>query len=171
MMMLCKVPLNPTPLQRGNPMNQLSAIATRRKIVASRYKAHYPFAKYTCAYCKTRTLGRDHVPAVINSYCYGLDDYPHLLVPCCSACNSILGDRPFHTMLDRAEYVYARYETNGMDILAEVFWTEDEILTLGELLQIEVRAMETRREALERILTQIEEMISVFILDEFYDKN
>ena len=43
-----------------------------------------------CVYCGWDGFTRDHVPGIVNVYCYKLEQYPRIIVRACRECNSTL---------------------------------------------------------------------------------
>lgn len=92
-----------------------------------------------CIYCGDNCSGlqRDHVVSMAwrgGSRHYGRGH----TVPSCPECNSILGDRAIHSIMERAEYLVTGIaKRNKASLNAQVF-TEEELLELDPSLRREV---------------------------------
>lgn len=91
-----------------------------------------------CVYCGDYYQCRDHIVPVAWESVYRTYR-PGDTVPCCSECNSYLGDRPIFTLEDRAHYLVDAYITKRRDILSYPLWTEAEIEALGYSLREPIR--------------------------------
>ena len=103
-----------------------------------------------CFYCNEAPFSRDHAPAL-----FWMDAlvnnrqgfvYKCRLVPCCQECNSILGNRPHHTLYERAKYIekrlLAKYEKK------HVLWSKAELAQMSRTMQVAIKAKLTQNEIL-----------------------
>jgi hypothetical protein len=96
-----------------------------------------------CPYCGDHATIFDHVPSLRT-----VDEFtpetlrklnvPLLLIRACRDCNSILGDKPVITMLERTEYIehklQTRYEKKSN------LWSESDIEEMSPMFQTTIRA-------------------------------
>lgn len=92
-----------------------------------------------CIYCGDNCSGlhRDHVVSMAwrgGSRHYGRGH----TVPSCPECNSILGDKSIHSIMERAEYLITGIAKRNKASLNAQFFTEDELQELDPLLRREV---------------------------------
>lgn len=92
-----------------------------------------------CIYCGDNCSGlqRDHVVSMAwrgGSRHYGKGH----TVPSCPECNSILGDKAIHSIMERAEYLITGIAKRNKASLNAQFFTEEELQELDPLLRREV---------------------------------
>lgn len=92
-----------------------------------------------CIYCGDNCSGlqRDHVVSMAwrgGSRHYGKGH----TVPSCPECNSILGDKAIHSIMERAEYLVTGIAKRNKSSLNAQFFTEEELEGLDPLLRREV---------------------------------
>lgn len=92
-----------------------------------------------CIYCGDNCSGlqRDHVVSMAwrgGSRHYGKGH----TVPSCPECNSILGDKAIHSIMERAEYLVTGIAKRNKASLNAQFFTEEELQELDPLLRREV---------------------------------
>lgn len=120
-----------------------------------KYIRHYTNEGYYCFYCNDPADTLDHVPPIslIGSMPYDERkrfNIPAVLVPCCSECNTALGDRVLPLIQDRLDYLESYYDAFFKK--QQAMWSEEEINNLGYTLQVGVRA---RQERLNRYIHKI----------------
>ncbi|MCT9846161.1 hypothetical protein N7563_19040 [Leclercia adecarboxylata ATCC 23216 = NBRC 102595] len=92
-----------------------------------------------CIYCGDNCSGlqRDHVVSMAwrgGSRHYGKGH----TIPSCPECNSILGDKAIHSVMERAEYLVTGIAKRNKASLNAQFFTEEELQELDPLLRREV---------------------------------
>lgn len=90
--------------------------------------------KIACFYCgDTSSITRDHVIPIstVGARNYDARD----VVPCCSECNSLLGNKSITTVEDRASYLAERLAKRYKSVLASEAFSEDELEGLGANLK------------------------------------
>ena len=70
-------------------------------------------------------------------------------VPSCRECNSILGNRLFQSIGDRAAYLVGRLESRYKKLLSTPSWTEDELAELGRTLRVDVEGALSEKKAVQ----------------------
>ena len=92
-----------------------------------------------CRYCgSVNGLTRDHVIPV--SFASASRHYESKdIVSCCSECNSLLSDKLFFTIQDRAAYLYKVYSRKYSSAIKIPKWTKQEL----EELDISLRELVT----------------------------
>ena len=103
-----------------------------------------------CLYCGERATGFDHVPplsVVDNLVRCGLQVLNLRLYPCCSECNSILGDIYLATLKERRDHLLKYYLKKYHKTLSIPLWYDQELATIGSTLQkwIESKEAKSRR--------------------------
>ena len=83
-----------------------------------------------CTYCGALSDSLDHVRP--RSYDNTRSCSRKRVVPCCRACNSLLGDKLFLTIADRAAYLQGALAYHHRKLLALPDWTADELEDMGE---------------------------------------
>lgn len=104
-------------LQEGLAISTVyRAIARQRqkeKIRLQSIQVRYHEKRTTaCTYCGAPAKDRDHVPAQSQLIARGTNYFrrkriPLVIVTACKTCNSILGDKPLHTVEERRHYINA----------------------------------------------------------------
>lgn len=125
------------------------------RVVGHRYKRFSFFGDSTCIYCGRDATTKDHVPAVVNSYCYNMSKYPHIVVPACRSCNSILGDKFKNTMLERVKHLAIRYEKKFEKVLSVPDWKEEEIAEMGPIMRRRIRHAMNQKLVAEFVLNHL----------------
>ena len=135
--------------------------ASYRKIVSERYKKVVFFKGYECTYCGRDAGTIDHVPSMLVSY---LDkpETPHLKVPCCRMCNSLLGSRSLNTLDVRCRYLRERYEKKYKRDLEMPDWEDYEIAEMGPLAIINIKTSLKQRDAIEDVIYHLELAESIY---------
>lgn len=126
------------------------------------YERHYMEQPNRCFYCDEPMTCLDHVPPLssmegLNTAELRRYGIPMLLIPACTDCNTMLGDRHLLTVAERLDYL----ENKLARELDKKFtlWSEDEINELGPSLQNVVRAKQRKlRDKVSR-LRKIQERI------------
>jgi hypothetical protein len=114
------------------------------------YRLHDSFNGHLCFYCGERGNSRDHIPA--TSYAEFFEGYERIIVRCCVLCNSLLGNRPYHTIQRRAEFLLYKYPVRFRKALDSPFWSEEDIAELGGILKRSIiRAMAKKKMAERKI--------------------
>lgn len=103
-----------------------------------------------CFYCDEAPAGRDHAPAL-----FWMDalvnakhnrKYEYWMVPCCTECNALLGNRPLHTLYARAMYIEQKlskkYEAK------HVLWSSAELAQMSRTMQASIKARLTKNQIL-----------------------
>lgn len=94
-----------------------------------------------CAYCGDFASSRDHVIPVSSGQSMTTRSTTRKnSVPCCSECNSYLGNRHYHTVGTRAAYLVDRIEKEYQKVLSMPPWTSDEISEMGYTLKVYIKA-------------------------------
>lgn len=111
----------------------------------------------SCIYCGDVCEARDHVipcnyAMITRSFSVGET------VPCCTHCNSILGDRHILTIDLRASYVHSilTKKKKYRKILETQYWCEEDLNELGYSLREMFRSMQMARRWLERRIDNLE---------------
>jgi hypothetical protein len=110
-----------------------------------------------CAYCGERATLKDHV--IPRAYLSpqssrkrnGSSD-PGFKVDCCSHCNAILGDRIFHSLVERKAFVYKRLKVKLRGHSSRVVWDEEEMAELGPNLRSSVEVHSAQKTVADRRL-------------------
>ena len=93
---------------------------------------------WICVYCGMPADTRDHAPPLsrVSDYeSFNLEQEFYLLVPCCSSCNSILGDSLQETILQRIEHLKDRLSSRYAKRIKAQEWDDSEVLELGRNLR------------------------------------
>jgi len=97
-----------------------------------------------CFYCGDIATEKDHLPSLATiEYCMSAyNDLQPILVPSCSECNSIAGDRLHLSLNDRFTYIQSRYKTGKKGRLLDSYLLhkDDEELEYGENLGRMIKA-------------------------------
>jgi hypothetical protein len=137
----------------------------------SLYGKHYSRvttpALHGCFYCGEPATTIDHCPPVSGADLfidrYGKPSIPFYLLPCCSECNSTLGDQVIPTPATRAAHLERKLNKNYEKRFA--LWSDDE---LGEMSPMFRKVIKAKREALRSMITRIKHLELVSIRgDEF----
>ena len=108
-----------------------------------------------CTYCGDIADSLDHV--VPHSYArlnasdkrYYAKKY---CVPCCRECNNLLGNKLFHTVWQRAEYLEKKYKSRYKKILSLPEWDAEDIQEMGHNMRHVIEAgQKDKKETLRRI--------------------
>ena len=102
------------------------------KYVVDIYADDYErFKKNACTYCgDTTSIVRDHVVSVDWSgfrRSYRKGD----TVPCCRECNSILSNKPLHSISSRANFISCALYKKYRKIINHPNWSDDELLEMS----------------------------------------
>lgn len=133
----------------------------RLKVVSHRYIKYNPGWGDECIYCGLDGFTKDHVPSVFISYAYH-PDVPHIIVPCCRHCNSILGAADLNTLPERAAYLTERYEKKYKRLLDMPIWDEEDIKEMGPTMQDAIISMEKDRENIEYALEHLDNCVITY---------
>lgn len=132
----------------------------KRSKVESTYNMRYrevPNLYGRCFYCGEPSIGVDHIPPLVIVSKLGYDECVKLgaefvLVPCCSECNSILGDLFLLNHIEREQHIRSELKRRYGKLAARTPWLTHEIDNLGYNLQSAVLAGENeRRRAVSRL--------------------
>jgi len=120
-----------------------------------KYQRHFITEGYYCFYCGDPAQALDHVPPltmmdVIGPEKIKKDRIPRALVPCCTECNSALGNRQLMTVFDRLLYLESYYEAFFKQ--QKAMWSDEEIDELGPSLREFVRH---KQDKLDRYIDKI----------------
>ena len=112
-----------------------------------KYKRHFLTEGYYCFYCGDPAQALDHVPPlsmmeVLDRDKIKKDRIPRALVPCCTECNTALGDRQLINVFDRLLYLESYYDAFFKQQRA--MWSDEEIDELGYSLREFVRHKQDR---------------------------
>ena len=102
------------------------------------------FSRYSCTYCGDVAEDLDHV--VPHSYASSTDKRSYKktkVVPCCKRCNSLLGNKHYFVIGERADYLFNTYKRNGDELLSLPEWTEEELEDMGTTLKKTLRKIDT----------------------------
>ena len=105
-----------------------------------------------CTYCKEPADTLDHIiPHTYTSKnskqarTYNKDE----VVPCCRECNTLLGDKLYLTIGERASYLYTTYIKKYKKLISMPKWDEDDIEELNNTLKKYVTASLKEKEKVE----------------------
>ena len=98
------------------------------------YERLYTEEGFECFYCASPADTIDHSPPLSWIEPYGLKAFkeaeiPLATIPCCSECNTLLGDKKLFTAEDRLIYLLSKYSKLRSKL---VNWTLEEISDMGE---------------------------------------
>lgn len=103
-----------------------------------------------CTYCGECATTRDHViPVSYNTVEKRLSRFGTDLggtVPCCHECNSLLGNRFYHTVKDRRDYIHKTLSMRYQKLLKGAVWSPKELAEVGPELRSNILAAERARE-------------------------
>jgi len=103
----------------------------------------------------------DHV--IPRTHLYGTDSYAReYVIPACKECNSLLGNRYFETIGERASYLLAKYESRYAKYLRIPDWSEEEMESVGRSLKSKIRAGMAKKKLAE---TKIKHLQTIVELD------
>jgi hypothetical protein len=91
-----------------------------------------------CVYCGDKATTKDHFIPVSAEYM--ISDLKStykckVLLPACSNCNNIAGNRVFNTFSQKQKYIQGRIRDKNRDLLRAGLWTKEELGELGPSLQ------------------------------------
>ena len=96
-----------------------------------------------CYYCGLDATERDHVipwslfHTKINTKRSYEDDE---VVPCCSQCNLIAGNKVFDSFVEKREHIQSEIKRKYKKILNFPNWEKEELDELGKTLKIQIKA-------------------------------
>ena len=81
-----------------------------------------------CTYCGEHGDSLDHVIPHSYDHVYKKRSYNRKeVVPACTECNSLLGNKLYFTIKDRAGYLHSKYQKRYKKILAYPVWDEEDL--------------------------------------------
>ena len=106
-----------------------------------------------CSYCGEYANTYDHViPVSYKHISRNLEVGNREAIPCCSECNSLLGNKFLHTVSLRATYLLKKYRSRYSKVLKTPDWDTDELEDMGESMRRSIVARLDMRDILkERI--------------------
>ena len=133
-----------------------------RKTISNRYQKYDFFKNGTCTYCGRTADCLDHVPSMIISY-ISHPDVPHMIVPSCSLCNSLLGGRSLNTIYNRALFLLNRYELYYKSDLNIPEWEDCELKEMGPIMQQAIISSLKQKDAVENVLYHLDLVMSIWV--------
>jgi|6_EtaG_2_1085325.scaffolds.fasta_scaffold21368_5 hypothetical protein len=98
------------------------------------------FSRYSCTYCGDAAEDLDHV--IPHSYASYTDKRSYektKVVPCCKKCNSLLGNKKYLAIGERASYLLDRYKIKVNKLLSLPEWTEEELEDMADFFKKSIK--------------------------------
>ena len=94
-----------------------------------------------CSYCGEYADTHDHVIPVSYKHVTRANETGNKeAIPCCSECNTTLGNVFLHTVSARAEYLLKRYKKRYKKVINTPDWDDDELQEMGESMRLSIIA-------------------------------
>ena len=94
------------------------------------------FSRYACTYCGDTAEDLDHVIPHSYASSTGKRSYGKTkVVPCCKRCNSLLGNKKYLAIGERASYLLDRYRIKVNKLVSLPEWTEEELEDMGDFFK------------------------------------
>tara|TARA_R110000744_G_C18889873_1_gene507793 strand:- start:22 stop:447 length:426 start_codon:yes stop_codon:yes gene_type:complete len=98
------------------------------------------FSRYSCTYCGDSAEDLDHVIPHSYASSTGKRSYKKTkVVPCCRRCNSLLGNKHYFVIWERAAYLFNTYKRKGNKLLSLPEWTEEELEDMGDNFKKDIK--------------------------------
>jgi hypothetical protein len=122
------------------------------------YERLYTEEGFECFYCAAPADTLDHSPPLAWLEPYGIkafkeSEIPLALIPCCSECNGLLGDRKLFTAEDRLTFLLSKYKKLQSKL---VNWTLEEISEMGDSFKNTLKVTHHRHDELDRKIEALE---------------
>ena len=116
------------------------------------------FNRYRCTYCGNPCDNLDHVIPVLYTHNSrkNVSYSKKVTVPSCGECNTLLGDKMFLTIGDRAAYLSQRYAKRFDKYLMMPVWEQDEIDELEGRLRQQIKIDIDRKESIKKRVKHID---------------
>ena len=111
-----------------------------------------------CSYCGEFADTYDHViPVSYKHVDRKMEVGNKEAIPCCSECNTILGNRFLHTVSARATYLLKEYRKRYKRVLNTPHWEDDELEEMGESMRKSILARLDTKDILNERLIHLKE--------------
>jgi len=135
------------------------------------------FNRYRCTYCGNPCDNLDHVTPVLYTHNSrkNISYSKKVTVPSCGECNSLLGDKMFLTIGDRAAYLSQRYAKRFDKYLKMPIWEQYEINELEGRLRQQIKIDVDRKESIKKRVKHIDMVVQLcptiqevwYVIDEY----
>ena len=125
-----------------------------------------------CSYCGEFADTYDHViPVSYKHVDRKMEVGNKEAIPCCSECNTILGNRFLHTVSARAGYLLKTYSKRYQKVLRTPDWDADELAEMGDNMKQSILARLDARDILKERLTHLKDTsLADYTVQECKDK-
>ena len=105
-----------------------------------------------CAYCGDIADSLDHVLPHSYTRIFPKQNRTYNkkeVVPCCTECNSLLGNKPYFAVAERAAYLAGKYEKRYKKLLSMPVWEEEDIEECGYNIKLFIENSVQEKKAIE----------------------